>query len=549
MPTINFSKEESSFTQDLGSYTPDKYSYRPDIGDSVLIADAIFGEGVLGDLVSIQDTPNKVKEIVKEGDGYRDYFEDDEKDYLSNRYFSWGTDWDSAITDDSVECWVEFEKEVKINKQNIKKINADISSIEEDINNNLVSEIDFYSNRIQFKLIRLNKNNFKIKGKALCLFNGHSVETTLAVKNLKEEYQSSTDVENVAWSDDLVPKNLQDQLNLVVDKMCKQEKKDYHPGSGKTVRDIVHPSLYCYVDGVSKVNASPWSNFNVKNLKKDYEYGSVDFWGRQYEDSKYQWLPAEFVVNDEGKVAINSYINNLDKEKYPEAYECIANIFSSFMPAFEQVCSTLRNDFYGNDDAEDVRGVERNIPLRNRKLQVVTKIVEYRVNKEENFDGVWHVEGMSHENILATGLYIFKREENFDGADIDFRRFLYPYEGEDLIYSTPQNAHRQTDQMGGGDVKPLGRLQTPEGRAIVFPNSHIHKLSNMSSKDGKDAVRRILVFWLVNPDVPIVSTANVEPQQEVMTFKQAKEYQLELMKERKVHKEDYSQREVYLCEH
>jgi hypothetical protein len=71
----------------------------------------------------------------------------------------------------------------------------------------------------------------------------------------------------------------------------------------------------------------------------------------------------------------------------------------------------------------------------------------------------------------------------------------------------------------------------------------------MNSKDGKDAVRRILVFWLINPENPIVSTANVKEQQTLISFKDAKRNRLNLMKERKLHKETFSEREVFLCEH
>lgn len=548
MKQINFTKEANDFTDNLGSLTPDKYDYAPQVGDIIEISESIFGEDIVGRISLVENLPKEIIKMLEENDGYLDGFNKKEEKFLNDHYYFWGDRWSSIISDRSVECWVFFEKNIKITSQNINKIKADVKELALQIKDPLVREMKFSSNNIEFNLYREDKNNFKIVGKVLCLVNGHSIKTTKEIEELKAEYQASDEVENVAWSDGLIDIELKNELNKIVDKMCQQEKKDYHPGSKNTVRDIVHPSLYCYVDGVSQVKDSPLSNFNEKSKKK-YEYNEVDFWGRKYEDSKYQWLPSEFFVDENGKVSINSYINNLDKEKYPEAYYCIAKIFGQFIPALEMVCSNLKNDFYGDDSVDDKKVVGKVIPLRNIKIQVVTKIVEYCVNEEENFDGVWHVEGMSHENILATGLYIFKRDENFDGADIDFRRFLYPNEGNELIYSTPQNAQRQTDQMGGGDVKPLGRLETPEGRAIVFPNSHIHKLSNMTSKDGKDAKRRILVFWVVNPDCPIVSTANVEPQQSVMSFKDAKKYQLELMKERKVHKEDYSQREVYLCEH
>ena len=232
-------------------------------------------------------------------------------------------------------------------------------------------------------------------------------------------------------------------------------------------------------------------------------------------------------------------------ESAPTVYELIAEIFGRFVPMFESICSRLKNNFTDEDKSSEFKS----IPLRNRKLQVVTKLVEYRVNKQEGFDGVWHVEGMSHENVLATGLCIIKRDANFMGADIAFKRYLFDEEANDLISSTVQNASRPTEKMDGGDVRPLGTVKTPAGRAMVWPNSHIHKVSNMDSIDGKDATRRILVFWLVNPEAPIVSTANVPKQQGSISLANAKKYRLALMKERTQKKDRYNDREVYLCEH
>jgi hypothetical protein len=71
----------------------------------------------------------------------------------------------------------------------------------------------------------------------------------------------------------------------------------------------------------------------------------------------------------------------------------------------------------------------------------------------------------------------------------------------------------------------------------------------MNSLDGQDAVRRIVVFWLVHPDKSIVSSKDITPQQGVMKRADAKKYRLALMKERKYHKGTFNDREVCLCEH
>jgi hypothetical protein len=271
----------------------------------------------------------------------------------------------------------------------------------------------------------------------------------------------------------------------------------------------------------------------------------LDFWGRQYDDSVYQWLPSEIDVSEDGKVQILTYINNLDESVYPGIKDSLTALLEAVMPMFELVCGSLRNDYEGG-----ARGAPKHsIPLRGRRLQIITKVVEYAVSSEENFDGVWHVEGMSHEEIIATALCIVKRDRNFEGAEIEFRRFLYMEEADALVYSSGQGGQKATDIMDGGDVRPLGSLETPAGRVIVFPNSHIHRLTNMSSADDKLAKRRIVVFWLVNPDRRIISTQDIPRQQGVISIEDALRNRLALMAERKLHKQHFSEREVELCEH
>lgn len=56
-------------------------------------------------------------------------------------------------------------------------------------------------------------------------------------------------------------------------------------------------------------------------------------------------------------------------------------------------------------------------------------------------------------------------------------------------------------------------------------------------------------FWLVNPDVRVLSTKHVTKQQGTMPLEEAQRHRLELMEERKRHKQNWNLREVSLCEH
>lgn len=540
-------KNTIEFAISVGHLTRESYDYVLEIGDTVDIPQSVFGCSFnMGTVLEILEHDDLTREILGRNESFCAFDEDDEN-LLDKHLNLWGQKWERTLSTDAARtCIIRINEPCAISPSVIKFLenrfpDGDFSKLANDDGDTH----EFHFDGIDVKLSRTGKKKFNADIRVKSLLDGGSLRDRIEIENFKQAILENDKVENLAWSDNIIPKSTLDALNEQVDIMCAQEPEDFHPGSGTVVRDLVHPSLYSFVNGVSNASISPLSDYSPEFVERQREESYTDFWGRIYEDSKYQWLPAEFVVDDHGKVMINSYINNLDESKYPKVYELIAEIFGRFMPMFEAICGRLKNNFTG----EDVNSELKCIHLRNRKLQVVTKLVEYRVNKEEGFDGVWHVEGMSHENVLATGLCIVKRDENFAGADIAFKRYLFEEEANDLIGSTVQNASRPTEQMDGGDVRPLGTVKTPAGRAMVWPNSHIHKVSNMDSSDGKDATRRILVFWLVNPESPIVSTANVPKQQGSISLAKAKKYRIELMKERTKKKDRYNDREVFLCEH
>jgi hypothetical protein len=428
---FNFNNNISPYTEILGSICPDTYCYAPKIGDTIELSYKFLGLTIKrGEVFYINEMPKDVLDIVAKLDEYEEINSED-KVILNKYYDFYRKDDDNYLSSDVQDCLVKFEKELDKNKfQNL--------SIQ-------LKKIQTTENKIKAQITKNENGKFILSGFLRCFIDGLSVLSTKKIDDFKASHAKNQEIENVAWSDNVLSIQDLNDLNLVLDRMCLNEKKDYHPGSNKIVRDLVHPSLYCYVKGLSKVEDSDITDYKIIN-ENNLQKNNTDFWGREYEDSIYQWLPAEFFVSNNGTVSVNSYINNLNENKYKEGYNILSSIFADIFPMFEKVCSSLKNDFYGVDMKEKGKS---HISLKNRKLQVVTKIVEYKVNETANFDGVWHVEGMSHENVLATGLCIIKRDANFDGAEIEFRRFLFENEAEDLIYSTPQNANRPTDTMGG----------------------------------------------------------------------------------------------------
>ena len=366
--------------------------------------------------------------------------------------------------------------------------------------------------------------------------------------------------DGVAWSDNAVSAELRRKLNYQFSRMLKQEPADYHPGSDKQVRDLVHPSLYPYVKGLSKTEPKKLAGLPVKLTDPDTYYGDeLDFWKRPYEESKFQWLPTPFSVNKKGAVSIEGYINNLDQQKYPGFYKCLEDLFATALPLFESVCQFAQDEhFYADTEKDihytiDMQGLPEKRPrlrLKGRELQVIPKVVEYEIKSGKGLEGVWHVEGMSHENILATAVYVLKRDKALAGGDIGFKRAYTLPEAKEIFRGTDQYPPDAIYEAVGKGVIPNGTLSTPEGRLFVFPNSHIHKLSKMTATgSGKTAKRRVIVFWLIHPDAPIISTREVPKQQGIISKQKAKQIRLQLMRERKLHKQSLNPRSISLCEH
>ena len=189
--------------------------------------------------------------------------------------------------------------------------------------------------------------------------------------------------------------------------------------------------------------------------------------------------------------------------------------------------------------------VIKKIELKNRNLQVITKIVKISLHNKEELLGAWHVEGMSHENIVATASYTLEQDEKFD-ATIYWKRLYSQQEYWTIVSSIPQYSPTEFEELLQDTLVPLGKVKINKNSLIIFPNSHIHKV-DMKISSKSEQSRTIIVFWLINPNIRITSTKDIKQQN--YSLSKAHETRLNLMKERTYHKQTFNQRELNLCEH
>eukprot|EP01137_Pigoraptor_chileana_P019097 Opistho-2@79654 len=417
--------------------------------------------------------------------------------------------------------------------------------------------------------------------------------------SIKDGPMQVSGIDGTWQADGLVPEALKNELlaNVTVLEDVPKDLQDWHPGSDKQVLDLVHPSLYPYVRGVSRkttVDANPplaWIGAGAPepvgtrrtvdtNKRYDPDYG--DYYTRS---DTYQWLPSEFDIGLDGKVKIASYINNLHPYYHKDLYGTLGRVFERFVPMFNKVLTDMINprerrlhadayawydkgadsDVYSDEDKPDKNkktnqdddGIsgdggseedeedgdgdedddedydENRIPkepsvpeferppapaevvdLRGRRVQVIVKLANIVLTPEkpDYSGGVWHVEGMENENIVASGIYYYKSE------NISESRLAFRTEVNEPNYE--QGDARGVSAIYGleGDDSPLnqvlGSLLTMEDRCIAFPNTLQHRVEPFSLIDRtKSGVRKILVFFLVDPTERILSTLNVPCQQ------------------------------------
>ncbi len=322
---------------------------------------------------------------------------------------------------------------------------------------------------------------------------------------------------------------IQAQLLGQIKVFAETSRVDYHPGSNNKVRDIVHPSVYPLVKG------------------KKSKPKKVDFFKRPYESSKFSWLPSEFKTNGENKCTISSYINNLPISEKP-LYESIGKLFDTVLPEFEKAYSYVKTVRIF-DEKENLYGSEKvqleKTYLANRKLQVITKIVQVTLGPGESLPGSWHVEGMSHENIIATASCTLEQPDGFE-TKLYFKRTYYEEEAGYLMMNTAQHPPDPVYKLYHDNLVPIGKAEIKSGSLVVFPNNFVHKV-DMSNTTTTPLTRTILVFWLINPEEPIKSTKDI--LQQTWDWEQVEKVRLELMAERTFYKQTFNQREINLCEH
>ncbi|KAL4882175.1 hypothetical protein BJY04DRAFT_217497 [Aspergillus karnatakaensis] len=289
----------------------------------------------------------------------------------------------------------------------------------------------------------------------------------------------------------------------------------------------------------------------------------------------FQWLPSnvEFTANGECRTA--SYINNLHPAKHRNLYKIIEEILTRTIPLWN-ITLARRDDLPYRIDYKEVEFPEDGEPqpeeeeddgddyfeimqewqdrqhvvppepdlfkppsstntnpvnlqkqFAEKGLQVIVKLanIELTPDKPTYEGGSWHIEGQLNERICATAIYYYS-SSNITTNTLSFRHRFSSETIEEVHYEQSQfqflrvfgfdfTASEDYHDYDGEFTQDLGSVETREGRLLTFPNTLQHCVSPFELVDKtKAGHRKILAFFLIDPNRRVISTANVPPQRE-----------------------------------
>ncbi|KAI9365988.1 hypothetical protein DFJ73DRAFT_806577 [Zopfochytrium polystomum] len=149
-----------------------------------------------------------------------------------------------------------------------------------------------------------------------------------------------TAVHGVHLSDNLFSERFLARLNELADPLERSARAagSWHPGSKGKVLNLVHPSPHSVVYGRTYSSATPNALVGEKLVWRRRGGLSGDI------SANFQWLPSDVVVDADGRVRIDSYINNLNPANHAPLYDALALCIEGMLPMFERALGSLKTE-------------------------------------------------------------------------------------------------------------------------------------------------------------------------------------------------------------
>ncbi|KAL2139687.1 hypothetical protein VTI28DRAFT_4857 [Corynascus sepedonium] len=295
----------------------------------------------------------------------------------------------------------------------------------------------------------------------------------------------------VIKSDRAISKETQDELRACVKVLedVPDRLKDWHPGSDETVLDLVHPSLFPVVWGLTRaleegiVPLDDCVNYTGKGVTvaswipddtPQYSYEAPKLWG------SFQWLPAQVELAQDGSAKITSYINNLHPTEHKALYGVLERIVAATVPLWEDALNGFGDrrrfdiSYTGHEDWTYPQGLKYRIPGRQGRKSL------YEPNTETYHDA----DGVDDSNNNSRS----SNENNEDEGDDDDWMYEEDYwewqrNNRILKYREPLQYARQANLSRNKTVGSL-RDDFPNGLQVIFKLANIHLTPEKPSYAG-----------------------------------------------------------------
>ncbi|KAF9789748.1 hypothetical protein BJ322DRAFT_1203235 [Thelephora terrestris] len=363
--------------------------------------------------------------------------------------------------------------------------------------------------------------------------------------------------ERIWRSDSLISDDLRNQLVNAVSPLenVPDGEKNWQPRSENQVLSLVHPYLYPIIYNRTLIEDPRTGKCEALRPPSALEF---------YVSQKFQWLPSDFTVAEDGSVTLASpYINNIHPQKHAALESVVPKLLERAVPLWERVLSDLRRPLLpfrtkptpgnplpdcvfqgvGEPRLEDeganlgmdarLSKLNLNLPdardgytgdlsvmktptvsLKGATIQCIIKLVNIVLTPEkpEYAGGNWHVEGMENERIVSSFIYYYDCE-NITTSRLAFRRATCV-----PGHHRPGDSHcmhvlYDFDRFDRS-LQDLGSVETIQGRCVAFPNIYQHQVQPFRLRDPtKPGLRKIFVAFLVDPTYTIPSATIIAPQQ------------------------------------
>ncbi|RAH86640.1 hypothetical protein BO86DRAFT_445102 [Aspergillus japonicus CBS 114.51] len=360
--------------------------------------------------------------------------------------------------------------------------------------------------------------------------------------------------EGVMKSDSIVPEDLRLALLAAVRPLddLPENEKDYRPSSDRKIVDLVHPSLYPLVYGRTRILSNDITN--LPNFLEHSGRGEIlpvpdesgtharrpDHSPYRTEDysRRFQWLPCNVKIHPDGHCRITSYINNLRPDRDCPLYDAIEKIITCTVPLWNETLTPLIDDAYRNFNRIDYSGPDMSPPEPEkwpmlddwtnllRQWRVSHRLPPPKIGEFEPFPPV-EIEVDMKTMFQKHGLQVIVKLTNIEltpekpsyAGGICFRQRLNlddvvefsEYEGCPCEWVPGAFG---TGSLGEPFTQVLGSVECRQGRLLTFPNILQHRVMPFALADPtRLGHRKILTLFLVDPNLQIISTANVPPQQ------------------------------------